>query len=808
MPPEYGRTLGDVAVREASEIEGFQVITKSDLVARLGAEHSRQMIGCAEDGSCLAELAGALDAEQSIGGSIVAVDGGTLVTLTLMDMRQVTTVRTKNELLRSVRIDDLVDAVRRLTHEVITGRPLDATGTLDINVAEADTSIRVDDVEIGEGPYQESRRVAPGQHRVTVVKGEKIVFATDVRVEPAGRTTVRPELNPKLPPLPPLPWGGPYWYVQYVRGQPNTSAGGLWGAFDSCSERVSPPDPMCQDLQGVRAGVQTRSWAGFEAWFVTYAWRADSETHRSKLNASVAGGAVVLRMPAIRSLGLRLAAGGGIREARAPVVCGTLRSQRVHAPETGRTRKRRAPVVTAIPGCIPVRDRLRVRVRRTAPDITARGARRGNSCRHARAIRADAAGARAHLPGRADPQVSEGQGRPVGSRAARERGLQAAGHVTEARRVISSSKSDPARPRLLVLGRVVAGYTWRLLLELERSGVEVRALYRDSPATMAAQFAHEPGPEGDVPALNSDRAGLLEGVRFMQAHAADAIVAMGGSGNLPLLLLAYGLKRRETPVYLFTDANVPSRLGGAPRDWARHVLYRLLRPFVTEAWTLGLSNEQALAGFGLSAQRRLPLYAVDFDALEERSSAPRPAGGARIRLLCVARLSPEKNLLSLCEALQGDAVAGRFELTLVGEGPVRPALERIARASRAPIRLLGSVPRREMRGVFAQADALVLPSTWEPWGIAVVEALGLGLPVVATPRVGAAVSLADGGGVVLSDGTDPESIRRALARAADELEALRTAARAASVRVRDEFGTQAVARRIAVVLRDRRAERS
>lgn len=358
------------------------------------------------------------------------------------------------------------------------------------------------------------------------------------------------------------------------------------------------------------------------------------------------------------------------------------------------------------------------------------------------------------------------------------------------------------RPRLLVLGRVVAGYSWRLLRELAQHGVEVRAVYRDAPGEMAAQFAHESGPEGDVAALNSDRTSLLEALRFMQPGTADAIVALGGAGNLPLLFAACRLKRRGTPVYLFTDANVPSSAGGGPRGWARHVLYRLLRPLVAEAWTLGRSNEAALRGYGLRAQRRLPMYAVDFAALGCHGAPERrPAvAGASVRLLCVARLSREKNLLSLCEALQGEALAGRFELTLVGEGPERPAIERAARRSRAPIRLLGSVPRGRMREVFASSDALVLPSTREPWGIAVVEALGLGLPVVATPRVGSAVSLADGGGVVISTGTDPGSLERALAVLAEELEGLRLAAQAGAGRVREEFGTEAVARRIAEVL--------
>jgi glycosyltransferase involved in cell wall biosynthesis len=357
-----------------------------------------------------------------------------------------------------------------------------------------------------------------------------------------------------------------------------------------------------------------------------------------------------------------------------------------------------------------------------------------------------------------------------------------------------------ARPRVLVLGKVVHGYTWRLLLELERSGVEVRVVYRDAPAAMAAQFAHESGPDRDVPALNSDRVPFSQTVRFMEAEVADAIIVLGGSGNPRLLLAAWSRRRPGTPIVLFTDANVP-RGPGAPRDWARHVLYRLLGPVVTEAWTLGRSNEEALRRFGVRRQRRLPLYATDYDALGGAIARRSPREGERIRLLCVARLDPDKNLVALCAALQDDALAARFQVTIAGEGPERAALEAAALRSRAPIRLLGAVPRQRMGEVFAEADALVLPSRSEPWGIAVVEALGLGLPVVATPRVGSAVSLAEVGGVVLSEGIDPGSLRRALRVLADGWDAHRAAARAASTRVRDEFGTRAVAKRILAVLR-------
>lgn len=314
---DLGRTLAGVAVREASQLEGYQVITKADLVARLGTEHGRQMLGCAEDGTCLAELAGALDAEQSLGGTVAATADGVLLTLTLVDMRQVTTIRSRSETLRGLKVDDLVDATRRIAYEVISGRPFDLTGTLDIEVAERDTSVFVDEEEVGAGPYRGARRVAPGQYRVAILRGEKVLFSTDVRVEAAGRTTVRPNLDPtSVEVLKPLPWGGPYYYGVLVLGPSNLLAIGKRGDCPSNAAGFGSGggDEGCNMSAALRVGIGVMRYLAFEAWAERDTagwlsakdggWYAHSET-------TLFGLAAVVRFPYFQALGLRAGAGVG-----------------------------------------------------------------------------------------------------------------------------------------------------------------------------------------------------------------------------------------------------------------------------------------------------------------------------------------------------------------------------------------------------------------------------------------------------------------------------------------------------------------
>lgn len=104
-------------------------------------------------------------------------------------------------------------------------------------------------------------------------------------------------------------------------------------------------------------------------------------------------------------------------------------------------------------------------------------------------------------------------------------------------------------------------------------------------------------------------------------------------------------------------------------------------------------------------------------------------------LLFVGRLTVEKAPLAFCEVVE-EAAAVRPDVTgvIIGEGPLRAALEDRIRATGHPerYRLLGHVPPAELASWYRVATCLVHPSTWEGWGMVMVEALACGCPVVTT----------------------------------------------------------------------------
>jgi len=78
---------------------------------------------------------------------------------------------------------------------------------------------------------------------------------------------------------------------------------------------------------------------------------------------------------------------------------------------------------------------------------------------------------------------------------------------------------------------------------------------------------------------------------------------------------------------------------------------------------------------------------------------------------------------------------------MVGDGPLRPQAEQLARAASARIRFSGFLNQSEMAAAYAAADALVVPSEWETWGLVVNEAMACGVTAIVTDGVACAHDL-------------------------------------------------------------------
>ena len=110
-------------------------------------------------------------------------------------------------------------------------------------------------------------------------------------------------------------------------------------------------------------------------------------------------------------------------------------------------------------------------------------------------------------------------------------------------------------------------------------------------------------------------------------------------------------------------------------------------------------------------------------------------------------------------------------LVLVGDGEERQALELRAKDAGIDARFLGFLEGDDLVDAYAAADAAVLLSRRETWGVVVNEAMASGLPIIATERVGATADLVKEGenGFVVASG-DAERAASSLAYLADNPE--------------------------------------
>lgn len=269
---------------------------------------------------------------------------------------------------------------------------------------------------------------------------------------------------------------------------------------------------------------------------------------------------------------------------------------------------------------------------------------------------------------------------------------------------------------------------------------------------------------------------LVRSVRRLRATVRDDRPDLVHAHNVKAALVARAAVGRSVPV-LTTLHGVPAgELAAAARilRWATdHVV--AVSPHVATQ----------LVEHGFPADR----VTVVENAIAPVDRHPRAAARGRLGLpagvpvvLCLARMVDQKRHDLLVEAwadVPSDAV-----LLLAGDGPNRPAVEELVRRHglSGRVRLLGN--RTDVDWLLSAADLVVLPTNWEGLPISLLEAMGAGVPVVASAvggvveTLGPAVRLVEpGSAAALGEGLreligDP-ALRARLGRSGQDLVASR-----------------------------------
>ena len=259
----------------------------------------------------------------------------------------------------------------------------------------------------------------------------------------------------------------------------------------------------------------------------------------------------------------------------------------------------------------------------------------------------------------------------------------------------------------------------------------------------------------------------------------------------PTVVHAHGAEANFHALPIAALAGVPVRIGeeiGIPAH-GRLARFGFRTAFGSAQRVLGVSQSvrdwlvrtgEVPAGKALTLLNPVEIPAV-IDAVE---LAPTP-----LRIGFVGRLEPVKNLEALVAAFAQLLASGvNAQLQLVGEGSLRARLEALAMQLGVRRRIDFAGFQDDPAPLMRQWHLAVLPSLSEGFGLALVEAMGCQVPVVAT-QVGVAPDIIqDGVSGWLVDGFDSDAIARALQRACALPPArLRAIGQCARIQVRDMF---------------------
>lgn len=259
----------------------------------------------------------------------------------------------------------------------------------------------------------------------------------------------------------------------------------------------------------------------------------------------------------------------------------------------------------------------------------------------------------------------------------------------------------------------------------------------------------------------------------LHSHFANsaAIVGMVAADYLqmPWSITLHGISEFDYPAGLL----LPAKLARAE--------------FVACVSYFGMAQAMRVTPTAIWPRLTLVRCAIDPDDLPQ--SPREKAEGARLNLVCVGRLSPEKGQAGLIRVV-AELVARdmQLHLTLVGDGPERASLDAlVARYDLARhITFLGMLPEAATLAMIAGADALVLPSFMEGLPIVLMEALALGVPVIASNVAGIPELVRHGSTGLLFSPANWSQLREALISITDP-ELRRSLGEAGRKRVLAEF---------------------
>jgi 1,2-diacylglycerol 3-alpha-glucosyltransferase len=238
---------------------------------------------------------------------------------------------------------------------------------------------------------------------------------------------------------------------------------------------------------------------------------------------------------------------------------------------------------------------------------------------------------------------------------------------------------------------------------------------------------------------------LNSGISRALSKAAPSAILCGGYNYVASWRALLWARMHGVPFILWTESNQQDLRRGYP------IVELIKKNFLLQCSGFvvpGISAREFLRAHKLEESKIFTaVNAVDNDLFVNAAcGARKQAAQLRARFdlpdryfLFSGRLVRNKGIFDLLAAYTrlDNKIRDHIGLVFVGDGPSRPALElEAASLTRGVVKLAGFAHREELPIYYALAEALILPTYSDPWGLVVNEAMACGLPIIVSEAAG------------------------------------------------------------------------
>jgi len=315
------------------------------------------------------------------------------------------------------------------------------------------------------------------------------------------------------------------------------------------------------------------------------------------------------------------------------------------------------------------------------------------------------------------------------------------------------------KSRVVILTEIIAPYRIPLFNELARNAeVDLRVIFLAETDPSLRQwdvpkdeikFSYQVLPSWRR-RIGKYNVLLNRGLARALAEARPQVILCGGYNYAASWQAMFWARRKGIPFCLWSESNAQDLRRGT------NVVEYLKRRFLKKCNGFAVPGRSAREYLRLQDVEDEEIFtapnAVDNDffagaATEARENAEKGRGERNLParyFLFAGRLVEQKGVFELLSAYAKlDAtIQQQVGLVFVGDGEAREQLERQAAANaRGEIRFTGFVQRDDLAMFYALAEALILPTHTDTWGLVVNEAMACALPVIVSTAAGCAVDL-------------------------------------------------------------------